>query len=582
MKRTNNSVTTILRHNSEELLKNKPAKIAPHLSESEILKLIHELEENQLKMIKLNKELKRAKEKAKVAIKKYTELYDLTPLGYFTLSKESEIIELNRNGANMLGNEHMYLVNNNFSSYITEDSKPTFDIFLSETFSSQTDENGELILCSHGNLPIYVHLSGHVVKDIDQCFVTAVDITRLRQAEDTLLKSEERFRVLVQTANDAFIQDIEERKQAEKQLKLLSRAIEQSPVTVVITDKEGNIEYTNPKFTEITGYTLEEVKGQNPRLLQSGEQSSEFYNELWETILSGNDWHGEFQNRKKNGDIYWESAVISSIVDNQGEIAFFIAVKEDITEKKKMLQDFIKTKEKAEESDRLKSAFLTNISHEIRTPMNGILGFTDLLKEPNLKGDVKQEYISYIEESGARMLNVINDIIVISKIETELINVSVSETNVNEQVESIYSRFRPEVEQNDIQFSFKNTLPAKESIVNTDREKVSAIITNLVKNAIKFTKTGSIEFGYEKKGGHLEFFVKDTGVGIQKEQMRIIFERFRQGNESLSRNYEGAGLGLSISKAYVEMLGGKIWVESEEKKGSTFFFTIPYTNSIRS
>lgn len=676
MKTNNNSKATILYQKAEELLrKHTPENVLKH-SEKETVKLIQKLEDNQLKMISLRQKLRKAKEQGQVAVQKYNELYDLTPLGYFTLSREGEIIEVNVAGANMLGKERLNLENKKFGSFLTEDTKSTFDAFLHEVFTGQTDGTCEVGLLFTYKPPIYVHISGLQAKNSERCLVTVVDISGRKQADHLLRKNEEKYRLLFQNMttgyalhevmsnpegrpcnyrfleiNAAFemltglkavhvvgktvgevmpgtgpywielygqvaltgkpvsfenysselnkyfqitsyspepgkfaalFHDITERKQSEKQFKLLNRAIEQSPVTVVITDKEGNIEYVNPKFIELTGYPMEEVVGKNPRFLQSGRQTMEFYQNLWETILSGNDWHGEFQNRKKNGDIYWESAVISSIVDDQGEIAFFIAVKEDITEKKRMLQDLIKAKEKAEESDRLKSAFLTNISHEIRTPMNGILGFTDLLKEPNLKGEVKQEYISYIEESGARMLNIINDIIVISKIETELINVSVSETNVNEQVECIYSRFRSEVEQNNIRFSFKNTLPAKESIVKTDREKVNAIITNLVKNAIKFTKTGSIEFGYEKKGGQLEFFVKDTGVGIQKEQMRIIFERFRQGNESLSRSYEGAGLGLSISKAYVEMLEGKIWVESEEGKGSTFFFTIPYTNSVRS
>jgi CheY-like chemotaxis protein len=153
--------------------------------------------------------------------------------------------------------------------------------------------------------------------------------------------------------------------------------------------------------------------------------------------------------------------------------------------------------------------------------------------------------------------------------------ISISETNVNEQIEFIYTFFKPEAELKGIQISFKNSLPAKEAIIKTDREKIYAIFTNLVKNAIKFTLAGSIEFGYEKKGKYFEFFVKDTGIGIQQEQKEIIFRRFRQGSESLTRNYEGAGLGLSISKAYVEMLGGKIWVESELGKGSIFYFTIP-------
>ncbi|MFA5329043.1 MAG: PAS domain S-box protein [Prolixibacteraceae bacterium] len=580
MTEANNSRATIMGYRSEELLKRHPQETPLRLSETETMKLIQKLEESQLKIIELNNKLRLAKEQTQIVLKKYTELYDLTPFGYFILSQKGEIIELNRKGENMLGRERINLKNNNFSSFITEDSKELFDIFLRKIFSSQTYENCELILCPHNNRPIHVHLSGYTVKGTQQCLVTVVNINRLRQIEDTLLKSEERFRVLTQSSNDAFIQDIAERKQAEKQLNLLSRAIERSPVTVVITDEEGNIEYTNPKFTEVTGYTLEEVKGQNPRILQSGEQSNEFYNELWKTILSGNDWHGEFKNRKKNGDIYWESAVISSIVNDSGDIAYFIALKEDITEKKQMIADLINAKDKAEESDRLKSAFLANMSHEIRTPMNGILGFTDLLKEPNLSGEAQKEYINIIELSGARMLDTINNIVDISKIESGQMTVSKSEININEQIESIFSFFTPTFMQKGIRFSFKNSLPVNEANIITDHKKIHIILSNLVRNAIKFTEEGSVEIGYNRcttvSDSELIFYVKDTGIGIPHENMNIIFERFRQGSESNSRNYEGAGLGLSISKAYVELLGGKIWAESRVGFGSTFYFSIPY------
>jgi PAS domain S-box-containing protein len=253
-----------------------------------------------------------------------------------------------------------------------------------------------------------------------------------------------------------------------------------------------------------------------------------------------------------------------------------------LSQQKHIENDLEKAKEKAEESDHLKSAFLANMSHEIRTPMNGILGFAEQLKTPDLAGERQQEYIRIIEISGKRMLNIINDIISISKIESGQIEVSISETNINEQIQFLYTFFKPEVERSGIQIFYKTSLPTKEAIINTDREKVYAILTNLIKNAIKFTFYGSIEFGYNIKSMsangkpvELEFFVKDTGAGIRPEQKEIVFERFRQGSESNTRNYEGAGLGLSISKAYVEVLGGKIWVESELGRGSTFYFTIP-------
>jgi len=235
-------------------------------------------------------------------------------------------------------------------------------------------------------------------------------------------------------------------------------------------------------------------------------------------------------------------------------------------------------KEKAEESDRLKSAFLANMSHEIRTPMNGILGFAELLKEPDLSGEQQQKYISIIEKSGARMLNIINDIVNISKIESGLMKVNIQESDVNKQIEYIYTFFLPEIEGKEMQLLFKKSLPPESAIVQTDPEKLYAILTNLVKNAIKFTSTGSIEFGYDRLGNFLEFFVRDTGIGITDDRQTAIFERFIRTEIADKNAYQGTGLGLSISKAYVEMLGGKIWVTSEVGKGSTFYFTIPLEN----
>jgi PAS domain S-box-containing protein len=371
------------------------------------------------------------------------------------------------------------------------------------------------------------------------------------------------------------IQIEEDRKRTEEKIRQLSQAVEQSPVSIVITNTNGEIEYGNPKFVESTGYSLDEVMGQNPRVLKSGYTSTSEYKNLWQTIAAGKEWHGEFHNKKKDGTLFWESATISPIINAQGKTTHYIAIKEDITHRKLVEKQLIKSKERAEESDRLKLAFLANMSHEIRTPMNGILGFTELLKEPHLTGEEQQEYINIIEKSGKRMLNIINDIISISKVESGQIEISLSETNINEQLEYILTFFKPETKLKGIELLLSKKLAAKDDFTNTDKEKLYAILTNLVKNAIKFTNSGSIEFGCEKKGKYLEFFAKDTGMGISKSQQKLIFERFRQVSDTVSRSHEGSGLGLAISKAYVEMLGGKIWVKSKEGEGSTFYFTIP-------
>ncbi len=271
------------------------------------------------------------------------------------------------------------------------------------------------------------------------------------------------------------------------------------------------------------------------------------------------------------------------------QVAYDLSV---FIEKTRILEDLNIAKLHAEESDRLKSAFLANMSHEIRTPMNGILGFAEILKDPDLTGEQQREYIKIIEKSGIRMLNIINDIIDISKIESGLMKLDLKESNINEQIEYIYTFFEPEAEAKGIKLSFKTTLTAKEAIVKTDREKVYAILTNLVKNAIKYTQSGAIEFGYDLVSSQLpmppiiklettlflQFYIKDTGIGIPANRQEAIFERFIQADITDKMARQGAGLGLAITKSYVEMLGGRIWVESQEDVGSTFYFTLPYNS----
>jgi len=332
----------------------------------------------------------------------------------------------------------------------------------------------------------------------------------------------------------------------------------------------------NPLVCEMTGYTREELIEKNAAILYPSEEEYDIVGkDKYRQIAETGTGRVETLWQKKDGaiiNIMLSSTPIDRIDLSKGTI--FTAL--DITERKLAEQELIIAKDQAEESDRLKSAFLANMSHEIRTPMNGILGFAELLKKPDLTGDEQQDYIRIIEKSGARMLNIINDIVDISKIEAGLMKLDMKESNINEQIEYIYTFFKPEVEAKGMKLSSNTHLPALEATITTDPEKVYAILTNLVKNAIKYTNRGSIEFGYFRKGNYLEFYVKDTGIGIPKDRQDVIFERFIQADITDKMARQGAGLGLSITRAYVEMLGGKIRVESVEGSGSTFYFTLPY------
>ncbi|WP_372649018.1 PAS domain S-box protein [Draconibacterium sp.] len=378
------------------------------------------------------------------------------------------------------------------------------------------------------------------------------------------------------------VRDIRWRKKVQAEISKLMLAVEQSANIIVITDVKGNIEYTNPKFTEVSGYTSEEVRGKHVKWLSSGNQSKDYFIDMWETISSGKVWKGLFHNKKKNGDFYWEQATIAPIKNDDKEIVGFMAIKEDITalrESERQLKiqnrELKKAKEKAEESDRLKSAFLANMSHEIRTPMNGILGFTGLLLEPDFTSEDKAGFIKTIHQSGQRLLNTVTDIVEISKIEAGIVPLHKKEINVNERIEELVRFFKLEAEQKGLQLLVDKLLPAKAEKMITDQSKLDSILTNLIKNALKFTDSGTITIGCRCNGTVINFYVKDTGIGIPINRQNAVFERFVQADIEDTRAFEGLGLGLAISKSYAELLGGKIWMESEEGIGSTFYLSLP-------
>jgi PAS domain S-box-containing protein len=372
----------------------------------------------------------------------------------------------------------------------------------------------------------------------------------------------------------SIIHDVTEKKSTEKQLNLLSRAMEQSPVSIVITGKNGKIEYMNPTFENTTGYSLGELKGKSLRILKSRLKSPGLSKDAWGALLSGKKWTGEFRSKKKNGQLFWEKLVISPIFDSRGKITNFVSIGEDITEMRKLVEDLVGAKEKAEESVRLKSAFLANISHEIRTPMNGILGFAEILRESGLSRHEKLKFLDIIRNSGNRMLDTVNDLIDISRIETGQVRMYITESDLNHHFESLYEFFVPQAVQKGLILKM-HPVASPVAVIKTDHSKLDSILINLIKNAIKFTNKGIIEVGCLQKGDFfLEFYVRDTGVGVPADRQTAIFNRFEQADMADTKSFQGSGLGLAITKAYVELLGGEIWVESEPGYGSTFYFTI--------
>ncbi len=490
---------------------------------------------------------RRAENALRESEKRFKAIFNQAPIAIALLDTEGRTLISNLPLSNMVGYSIDELSKMKFTDFTYhEDADKDMNQFNELIEGRISNYNMEKrFVHKNGNL-VWVNLFVTIIHDENgiskEIIGMAVDITERKQTDLALKESEEKSRSIMENSADA----------------------------IFVANQKGKYIYTNKEVSAMLGYTSEEMKRKTIADVTNPNKQAEIF-KIFTNVLNEGKGFTEIELLRKDGNYITTDLNAALLPDGT-----VYGSCRDITERKRTEFELIKAKEKAEESDRLKSAFLTNMSHEIRTPMNGILGFAELLKEPNLTINEQQDYIQTMEISGARLLNTINNIVDISKIESGLISIDIKETNLNEKIEFTYKFFKPEVEKKGLQFFFKNSLTTKEANIKTDNEKVYGILTNLVRNAIKFTFDGSIEFGYVKKGEYLEFFVKDTGIGIPHEQQQLIFERFRQGSESHIRGYEGSGLGLSISKSYAEMLGGRIWVESEEGLGSIFYFTIPY------
>jgi PAS domain S-box-containing protein len=404
---------------------------------------------------------------------------------------------------------------------------------------------------------------------------------------------------------EGFITDITQRKNTEYALKeseeyYKAMFYHNKSVMLLIDPSDGTIIDANESALKYYGYSLKQLISMNIDNINI-LSSDEIRKEMKRTVSEERNFF-QFRHRLADGQIRDVQVYSGKIIMHKKELLYSIihdntneqlnekklieqneeyqvvneSLQESLQRIKKINEELEISKEKAEESDRLKSVFLANMSHEIRTPMNGIIGFASLLKRPELSGEKQTQYIKIIENSGKRMLSTLNELIDISKIEAGQVTINNEHTNINVQLRNLFDFFFREANEKGLCLTLQKKLSTEDSILYTDKEKIYAILTNLIKNAIKYTKKGGIDIGYNVVGQTIEFFVKDTGTGISKERQNVIFDRFVQADLSPSNPYEGVGLGLAISRAYVKMLGGKIWLESEVGQGSTFYFSVPY------
>jgi len=541
---------------------------------------ITDLKKAENELLQRNKDLFRAKEYVEESEKRLKEAQSMAKLGNWELDLKTDQFNWS---------DEMYRI---FDVYPTK-FKGTYEAFLETIHPDDKDIVIQTYLSHLNNkrpfeidfrilLPnaLSKHLLQKCYSEFNKegraikSFGTVQDITTLKQVEEKLLKlnRELELRVFERTA----------------EIKKLSEAVIHSPAIVMITDPDGTIEYVNPKFTEITGYTFDEITGQNPRVLNAGFHEQKYFTKLWKTIKSDKVWQGELCNKKKNGEIFWEHTSISSIKAKDNKITHFVAVKEDITLRKQMEEELTKAKEEAEVANKTKSEFLANMSHEIRTPMNAVLGFADLLS--NMVNDkLQKSYLDSIKSSGKSLLTLINDILDLSKIEAGKLELQYSYVDLHDVFSELKNIFSLASKEKGLKFivDIESNFPL---LIQIDEIRLRQIIINLLSNAFKFTTKGQVSLTAKaikivKNGNNnfcdLHIDVKDTGIGITEDSKAKIFDSFNQQEGQSTKKYGGTGLGLAISQRLVNLMNGIINLQSKLNKGSNFsiiFKNVKYTD----
>lgn len=475
-------------------------------------------------------------------------IWEVDPTGLYTFSSSVVKQTLGYEPEEIINKKYFY---DFFKPEIREEFKQAaLGVFSrKEAFENFTNTNlhkdGREVILSTSGIPM-LDYKGNLIgyRGVDK------DITTRIKAEEAVNQERRMLRTLIDNLPDPiYVQDIECRK--------------------VIANKADveNIGLSNES----------EVLGKTDLELFPGKIGERGYADDMHLMTTGKpvfDLEEEFIS--KNGVRRWLLTTKIPLRDKDDNITGLVGIGHDITERKQIVEELIRSKEKAEESDKLKTAFLHNISHEIRTPMNAIVGFSALLGEPDLDDLSRNSYIDVIMQSSNHLLSIITDIVDISNIEANLIKTVKNEINLNSIIESLCHQFFPKASEKKIELKCKTPLSDSEALILADRTKLTQILSNLLSNALKFTDKGSVKVLCRLQDNFLEFSVADTGIGIDKQHQKRVFDRFYQVQSTTERLYEGTGLGLAISKAYVEHMGGKIWLTSQPGKGTTFSFTIPY------
>ncbi len=505
-------------------------------------------------------------------------ILDAVQVGIIITEKSTnKIADVNSTALEMLGFSKDKLIGTSKLSYFLLNNLNTSpDKFVTSCEGLLKKSNGSLMPVI---LTTAVITLGNEVYNID----SFIDISERKKMEDALhkahyeleLKVEERTLELSKT-NKELQKQINERIKAEEERLKLYWAVQQSPISIAITDLDGNIEYVNPQFTEMTGYNSQEVIGKNSFSVKSVDVKRSTLEKIKKILMRGNKWHGELKNKKKSGEVFWVSSFISPLGNMKGEISNYLEVDEDISEKKKAEIDLLTAKEKAEESDKLKSSLLSNMSHEFRTPLSGIMGLTQILMneiaDPSLSEMIKDIYVS-----GKRLMDTLNGVLNLSQFDVIEASANIITTNLSEILVKMIKPY-DDIAKNKF-LEFKLEILRKQLYTAVDPELLQQAIGFIIDNAIKFTSKGSVtiilDSVYENGEKWAAIKIRDTGIGISQNNLQLIFKAFRQASEGFNRKYEGIGLGLTLAERIVSIMHGKIKVESMLLNGSTFTILIP-------
>jgi PAS domain S-box-containing protein len=504
--------------------------------------------ENALKEATLRKEKLLIEQELHASEAKFRSIIENSADAIFIMNKNGKFFFTNKAVTDLLGYKEDEMSMMQLNDLAPNDNYSDLFSSILKQLISEGKVTGEIeLLCKNrSHLPVDINA---IVLDDGMLYASCRNISERKEADKALLDSERKYRSIFENTQDVYFQ----------------------------IDHNNTIIEVSPIIQKLSGFSRDELIGKTSVDFYFNPQDRDLFIEKLKE--SGEVWDYEIRMKTKDNTIRYVSLNAHFMLDQDRIPIGIEGSLRDIDERKHFELELEKARDKAQESDKLKTAFLHNISHEIRTPMNAIIGFSSLIGDSEISDEKRILYNRLIKDGSDQLLSIIDDIVDISSIEANILKINVSPVDVDQIVDSLYEQFKLSANNKNIALKVSPGINGKQTILSTDGTRLIQTLSNLINNALKFTIEGQVEFGYTIKGDMMEFFVSDTGIGISQEHQSKVFDNFFQVENDLSTQFGGTGLGLAISKAYIEVLGGKIWLTSELDKGSTFYFCLPYESS---